>query len=148
MHSGWDTHWVRQLIIADHLAHLFTTRGNFSVANLTCMFCKEKRDSIYSTIFKYKFHCECIHLHTRILLAAAMTRAHFRTAISNVDIVQSPGLLLVKWSLLKPSETCSLRPEKHRLGIYCAGLVISNHKIQMVNGVYYNIILPCISWDG
>lgn len=53
----------------------------------------------------------CHYLHTGALLAAAVSRAHIWAAISDVEVIQSPGLLLVKGSLLEPTEPCSWRPE-------------------------------------
>lgn len=41
-----------------------------------------------------------IYSHTGALFAVPVSRAHVWAAVSNVEIIQSPGLLLVKWSLL------------------------------------------------
>lgn len=54
--------------------------------------------------------CSCHYLHTGALLTAAVSRAHIRAAISNVEVIQSPGLLFVKGSLLEPTEPCCRRP--------------------------------------
>lgn len=40
------------------------------------------------------------YLHTGALFAVSMSRAHVWATISNVEIIQSPSLLFVKWSLL------------------------------------------------
>lgn len=51
------------------------------------------------------------YLHTGALLAASVSRAHVWAAVSNVEVIQSPGLLFVKGSLLEPAEPRGWRPE-------------------------------------
>lgn len=53
----------------------------------------------------------CGYSHTGALLAASVSRAHVWAAVSDVEIIQSPGLLLVKGSLLEPAEPRGRRPE-------------------------------------
>lgn len=48
-------------------------------------------------------------------MAAAVPGAHVWTAVSDVEVIQSPGLLLVKGSLLEPAEPRGRRPEAGRL---------------------------------
>ena len=43
-----------------------------------------------------------------------MARAHVGTAVSDVEVVQGPGLLLVERSLLEPAEACGWGPETDR----------------------------------
>lgn len=45
-----------------------------------------------------------------------MSRAHVRTAVTNVEVIQSPRLLLVKGSLLEPAKPCGRRSGKVREG--------------------------------
>ena len=48
--------------------------------------------------------------HAGALLAAAVSGAHVWAAVSDVEVVQGPGLLLVKRSLLEPAEPRGRRP--------------------------------------
>lgn len=49
-------------------------------------------------------------LHTGALSAAAVTGAHLRTAVTDVQVIQSPRLLLIEWCRLKPAEACGCGP--------------------------------------
>lgn len=51
-------------------------------------------------------------LHTRALSAASTARTHFRTAVTNVQVIQSPRLLLIERCRLEPTEACGGGPER------------------------------------
>ena len=55
----------------------------------------------------------CVYSHAGALLAASVSRAHVGAAVSDVEVVQSPGLLLVKRSLLEPAEPGGRGPDTH-----------------------------------
>lgn len=53
-----------------------------------------------------------VYSHTVPLRALSMATAHVYTAISDIDVVYRPCLLLVKRSWLMPTETSGLGPCK------------------------------------
>lgn len=51
-------------------------------------------------------------LHTGALSAAAAAGAHLRTAVTDVQVIQSPRLLLIERRRLEPAEARGCGPER------------------------------------
>lgn len=73
-------------------------------------------------------------------MAAAVSRAHIWATVSNVEIIQSPGLLFVKRGLLEPAEPRGRRPKdiKQIPGIN-ERILTWRHLICVLNLIYLNI---------
>ncbi len=66
-------------------------------------------------------------LHTGALSAAAAAGAHLRTAVTDVQVIQSPRLLLIEWRRLEPAEACGRGPKRltHKTTKYLS--ILRNH---------------------